>query len=175
MADLLQTFSLSEIVLFLVLLIIGVKEIWSALDWIKEKSRTSIDKEHEEKDEKEKLAETVEELQAGKKEIYDTFDVISKSFEKLDKQVEMLIESDKEDIKSYIVKEHHYFCYEQGWIDDYSLECMERRFAVYRQEHGNSFVEGLMNEVRALPKIAPDQDEEKRARTAKYVEEASKQ
>ena len=84
----------------------------------------------------------------------------------------MLIESDKEDIKSYVTERHHHFAYEQGWIDDYSLECLERKFVIYRHEHGNSFVEGLMDEIRALPKQPPEQYKHKFDGTATYVRNA---
>jgi hypothetical protein len=38
------------------------------------------------------------------------------------------MKSDKDSIKAFITKEHHYFCYEKGWIDDYNLDCLEKRF-----------------------------------------------
>lgn len=68
--------------------------------------------------------------------------------------VDMLIASDKDDIKAYITKEHHYFCYEKGYIDDYSLDCLERRYGHYKDEGGNSFAEDLMKDVRTLPKVS---------------------
>ena len=52
----------------------------------------------------------------------------------------MLIESDKDSIRSYITKEHHYFYGEQQWIDNFSLDCIERRFKHYEDEGGNSFI-----------------------------------
>lgn len=59
-----------------------------------------------------------------------------------------------------------------GWIDDYSMECLERRFLIYQHEHGNSFVEGLMDEIRALPKQPPEQYKHKFDGTATYVKNA---
>ena len=88
------------------------------------------------------------------KEIND----IKKSINKITKMIETLIESDKDDIKAYITKEHHYFVYQQKWIDDYSLDCIERRFSHYIEQGGNSFIAGLMQELRQLPKKPKDQD-----------------
>ena len=65
----------------------------------------------------------------------------------------MLIESDKDDIKAWLTQQHHYFCFQKGYIDDYSLDCMEKRYKHYADEGGNSFVATLMSEVRALPKM----------------------
>lgn len=72
----------------------------------------------------------------------------------------------------YVTERHHFFVYEQGWIDDYSMECLERRFLIYQHEHGNSFVEGLMDEIRALPKQPPEQYKHKFDGTATYVKNA---
>ena len=74
--------------------------------------------------------------------------------EEIHKMMNVLMESDRNDIKAWITEKHHYFCYEKGYIDDYSLDCLERRFASYEKEDGNSFVETLMNEIRALPKVS---------------------
>ena len=71
----------------------------------------------------------------------------------------MLVESDKESIKAYITERHHFFVQERKWIDYHSMDCLERRFAIYEKEHGNSFVEDLMNDLRQLPKMPIDQNE----------------
>ena len=77
------------------------------------------------------------------------------AMEKLSNKIDALIDSDKDDIKSFLVKEHHYFCYQRGWVDDYSLDCCEKRYKHYVQEGGNSFIEDMMNEIRNLPKQPP--------------------
>ena len=73
----------------------------------------------------------------------------------LSKKIDILIESDRDAIKTYITKEHHKFCYNKGWIDDFSLDCLEKRFKHYADEGGNSFICGFMQELRALPKRPP--------------------
>ena len=42
--------------------------------------------------------------------------------------------SDKDAIKAFITREHHYFCYQKKWIDDYSLDCIEKRYEHYKEE-----------------------------------------
>ena len=73
----------------------------------------------------------------------------------LSDKIDMLIDSDRDDIKSYITREHHYFCYQKKWIDDFSLDCCERRYQHYSDEGGNSFIGQFMEELRALPKQPP--------------------
>jgi hypothetical protein len=65
------------------------------------------------------------------------------------------VDSDKDDIKAFITDKHHYFCYERKWIDDYSMDCIERRYSHYKDEGGNSFIATLMDELKALPKQSP--------------------
>ena len=67
-------------------------------------------------------------------------------------QIQQLTNSDKDAIKSYITEKHHFFVYKQEWIDDYSLDCLQKRFEHYREEGGNSFIEQEMNELRNLPR-----------------------
>lgn len=111
------------------------------------------------------IKEDVDELKEAKEDTNNSVDKINDS-------IAMLIESDKESIKAYVTERHHFFVYEHGWIDDYSMECLERRFLIYQHEHGNSFVEGLMDEIRALPKQPPEQYKHKFDGTATYVKNA---
>ncbi len=62
------------------------------------------------------------------KENQETTDTV---LNELSKKIDMLVDSDKDAIKSYITKEHHYFCYQVGWIDDFSLDCLEKRYQHY--------------------------------------------
>ena len=55
------------------------------------------------------------------------------------------------------------------------MECIEKRFAIYEREHGNSFVKGLMNEIRALPKRPPADIEHMYIGTARYITETNGQ
>lgn len=76
---------------------------------------------------------------------------ISKSITKIDKTVSILIESDKEDIKSYIVSQYHKWM-ELGYIDIYAYETILLRYENYKKEHGNSFVKKLIDELEQLEK-----------------------
>ena len=78
------------------------------------------------------------------------------SLNKLNAQVEILTESDKDDIKAYITREYHYFVEKVGWIDDYSMDCLEKRYAHYVKYRGNTFVAELMQQLRKLPRKYED-------------------
>lgn len=141
MLDLIKNFSIQQIILFVVLLALAIKGIISFFDWVKEKNK----KVAEDISKPIKMAENIQKHD-------QQIDQIKDSIDSLTKKIDMLIDSDKDDIKAFITREHHYFCYQKGWIDDYSLDCVERRYAHYEQEGGNSFVEDLMKDLRKLPK-----------------------
>lgn len=175
MTDLFTNYSVSEIVVFIVVLAFAIKELVMFCDWAKERLRQAYDEDYESAEQNKELRNEIDDLNKlyeEKKKVDDTFAKIDRTFEKINQRIDMLIESDKEDIKSYITEKHHFFVYRQCWIDDYSMECLERRFAVYTQEHGNSFVEGLMNEIRSLPKQPPEPDRHKYVGTAEYIKNA---
>lgn len=176
MEDLLSKYSGSDIVLFIIILAIAIKEGITLIDWIKNRITQVYDRSYHEIEEKEEIKEEIKDLNKfyEEKQVVDEgFAEIKETFKSMQSQISMLIESDKESIKAYITEKHHYFVYEQKWIDDYSLECLEKRFAIYEKEHGNSFVLGLMTEIRELPKVPP-QDEKKYAVTAEHIRKANK-
>ena len=73
--------------------------------------------------------------------------------------IELLIQSDELDIKSWIKMQHEKWIPRQC-IDSQTLDLLEQRFAVYEKEGGNSWALKLVNELRALPivTVVPVQD-----------------
>lgn len=153
MLDLLETFTPVQIFTFIILFAIAFKQTVDFIDWLKKKVQDRDKSVKTEQDEKETLEERIEALEKSQKEISETLKTLKEN-------IDMLIQSDKDAIKAYITQEHHYYCYKIGWIDDYTLDCMERRFDHYVEEKGNSFIESLMDEVRALPKKPMQENKE---------------
>ena len=153
--DLLSQYSISEIIVFIVALVIAVKEFIQLYDWFKVRIKQHFDVEYAEKDEHAKLENKIEELtelRADRKRFDNALAAINETLAKTNERIDMLIDSDKESIKFEITRQHHYFVKEKGWIDYHSMDCLEKRFAIYEKEHGNSFAKDLMDELRALPK-----------------------
>ena len=145
MKELLENFSIQEILMFIVLLAVAIKGAIGWYDWAKDRMNKKFEKTSEDNKEKEELRKDIDSLMESNKEILEKID-------KITGKVNLLMDSDKDDIKAYITREHHYFCYTLGYIDDYNLDCIERRYSHYKEEGGNSFVADLMGEIRALPK-----------------------
>lgn len=141
MAQLFTQYSISEIILFLIVLAIAIKRFIEFADWAKKRTQQAVEEDNVPKQLKKIIQKHEQELNN-----------IKKVLNTLQDSINLLIESDKDDIKQSITKDHHYFCYQLKSIDDYSLDCIEKRFSHYEEEGGNSFVQVLMQEIRALPR-----------------------
>lgn len=166
MVELLTTYSLSEIIVFIILLAGAFRAISSFLDWAQARRRkTTLDEMKPEELEKEINKERLErEKQIQELEIrreQDTQELrqqiggIATQVSNLTDKIDLLVESDKDDIKAWITERFHFFCERKQWIDDYSLDCIEKRYSHYVEEKGNSFIESLMVQLRNLPRKPP--------------------
>ena len=75
---------------------------------------------------------------------------LKEQLEKQQKTLDMLVESDRDDIKSWLVQQYHYFM-KLGSIDDFSKDTIEKRATHYFTEGGNSYIENLLKQIRKLP------------------------
>lgn len=155
MLALLQRYSISEILIFIVLLALAIKGVITFIDWVHEKIKKAFNREQNKIDEKKQILGKLDQDEQLIASLQQQQAETDKILNKLSKQIDTLIKSDVDDIRAFITREHHYFCYQKGWIDDFSLQCIEQRFSNYVQEGGNSFIKGLMEEIRRLPKRDP--------------------
>lgn len=138
MINLLEQFSLNEIVIFVILLGTAVKGFLSFLDWLNEKGVKFFNSKYQKPKQTEKvMQELINEIKSLKED------------------VGLLMESDKDDIKAFITRQHHYFCYQLKQIDDQSLDCIEKRYSHYKDQGGNSYIDTLMHDLRSLPRSLP--------------------
>lgn len=147
MLELLKNYSVDQILIFIILLALALKEFINWYDWFKNRFRKPIE---EEKDKEEKEQEIIERLDKHEEQILLCKDCLNE----ITKSINILIESDKDDIKAWITEKHHYFCYELGYIDDYNLQCIEARYKHYKEEKGNTFIDGFMEDIRKLPIVS---------------------
>lgn len=152
MQTLLESYSPTEILIFVILLGLAIKSAVTFFDWAYARLKQIFDKETnlhtKEQELQHRLAKGSQIMNSLKIQQQKTDEILRD----LTQKINLLIDSDRDDIRSYITREHHYFCYTKGWIDDFSLDCLEKRFQHYAQEGGNSFIQGFMNDLRKLPK-----------------------
>ena len=180
MIELLTSFSLTQVVIFAFLLMFAIKETITLVEFFSKKVKDSLNKENDNKDlieqihdkmvafeielkeQKERdavLNEKISFLEEDAKE-RKRYELSNQQFqesvsERLNKQQEiltLLTESDRDDIKGWIVNQYHHFCENQKWIDDFSMDVLEKRYSHYKKEGGNSYIAELMDQLRALPR-----------------------
>ena len=155
MLELLQHYSIPEIFLFIILLALAFKSAISFFEWLDERIKKIFNIKFGKISEKEKINKRIEDGEIFMTQLRKHQKHNDEALQNLSKKIDTLVESDRDDIKAYITKEHHKFCYDKGWIDDFSLDCLEKRFKHYADEGGNSFICNFMQELRALPKRPP--------------------
>lgn len=139
--QLLKQFDITTFLTFIIVLALAAKGVIIFFDWVKERLMKMFNKQT-------KKQRQIEQLQQQEESIKE----LKNNMESIQSKMNLLIESDKDDIKAWITEKHHFYCYQQKYIDDYTLDCLEKRFSHYEVEGGNSFVHNLMEELRALPK-----------------------
>ena len=160
MTELLNNYSFGEIISFVIALALAIKSFISFWDWAVDRVKKALHKQNQKDQIYQGLEEKIERSDQKITELTQNYEAHERNLNNLIEKVSMLVDSDKEAIKYYITREHHYHCYRLKWIDDYSLDCLERRFAHYQKEGGNSFVEDLMEDLRNLPKKPPQDMED---------------
>ena len=140
MLNLLKNYSLTDIAIFIVILSLAIKGTIDFYDWARNRLSKTTDKKYTEKEMQKKVLNTLESHNA--------------QIDKMSKAINILIASDKDDIKAWITQQHHYFCYELGYIDDYNLQCIEARYLHYKEKKGNTFIDGFMRDIRNLPVVS---------------------
>ena len=152
MKDLVGTYSAQEILLFIVTFALAIKGFVSFWDWGYARLKQVFKKESDQEQEMDSIQHRFDEHLKNYEIMQNNQ---NETLRLLTEKINLLIDSDKDSIKSFITERHHHFCYEEEWIDDYSMDCLEKRFKHYEDEGGNSFVESLMEEIRELPKHPP--------------------
>lgn len=143
MIELLQSYNLVEVLIVLIMVALAIKGAVDLWEWQAKHFWHTVDNlKHKEKTEKQ--------ITGNSDDIAD----IRAELKEINNKVSELIASDKDDIKAYITEKHRQYCYDKGSIDDYTLECIERRYQHYKIEGGNSFIDGFMEEIRSLPRKA---------------------
>lgn len=143
-------FSFYEILLIIAAAALMVKGTISFMQWAWKNLSLLFKKEENKKGEIKNIKERLDKTE-------NTMTQESARLNKVQESLQFLIESDREDIKAWITDKYHHF-EAQGWIDYYSLECIETRYARYVKEGGNSFIEDLMAKIRALPNQPPEEE-----------------
>lgn len=170
MTNLLTNFSIQQIILFTVFGALAFKGVVDFLLWCKDLYNKKFNKDYKAKKEEQQLQEHFESCQKQSKAMTDKYESLENKIDDLTEKLkiridqiegslELLKTSDMHDIKGWIVERHHNLI-KQGWVDDFTMDTLEYRYSDYKAEHGNSYIDSLMNELRNLPKFPPETKKE---------------
>lgn len=154
MAGLIETFGLGTVV---IILLIGGAAIVKFIEWCKktwqkrkdfanENQQIGIKKEQELEAREERLAKGEARMDA----LEENVKKLTEMAEKQQKMIELLIQSDELDIKSWIKAQHEKWI-PLGCIDGQTLDILEQRYAIYAKEGGNGWAKKQVEELRKLP------------------------
>ena len=159
--SLFEQYTVQEVVIGMIMIIVATKSSFDFFDWVKLKYKERFDKDYQQKVAESLSKEHYESCQKRFQESIEAYDRMDKKIDTLTEQIntrltlietsmKRLTDSDMHDIKSWIVEKHHKLI-EQQWVDDFTMDTIERRYADYKAEGGNSYIKSLMEEIRALP------------------------
>lgn len=151
--DLFSQASIESIILFIFAMGLALRAAWELWDFFYTKLKKYFNYSSEKDRQHDEILESLDLL---KKEL----DIIQEEAKKDRREVKVLQDNFavvnerlQENSRNAIIDKHHYFCYEIGAIDDLALQSLERRYLYYKSAGGNSFIDGLMEEIRALPRL----------------------
>lgn len=166
-----------DVVIIVILVLFCLKSLVEAGMWaykvIKDKfhkdSKTErVVEEHEDLEKKiEGLSNDVKSLCDATKSIKDGLQTLNDKHDVLQSKIEDM-EDNQHDIQErflyytrvYIIDKYHYYCYQKHQIDEVTRDNIENQYTQYKLHGGNSFIDGLMDQIRALPLAKPDFQEE---------------
>lgn len=153
LSQLFSQYSLETIIILIVSLAVAFKFISELVEYFYEKLKAYFN--HQSVKDR-KHSEIMEGLTNVRQEVLTLSSKIneqSEEIKQLKEHEKLTMERLQENSRSYIIDKHHYFCYEIKAIDDLNLQSLERRYLYYKAAGGNSFIDGLMEEIRELPRI----------------------
>lgn len=142
MLEMLKSYSVGEIFIFIVILALAVKEGITLVKFYSKDISEHYDEKHQKEEDIKQANEKLTKLTL-------MVEQLQKDNEKQNKKIENLIDSDVQDIRSWIVQQHH-ACKQGKHLDDFEMDCVEKRFACYDKEGGNSYIHNLVEEIREM-------------------------
>lgn len=155
MIELFTSYSISEIIIFLFIFFVAAKECISLFQYFKTLIKTGITQEEAKRGATESLVKSMERLELKYDQTVEEVHTLKEDYknglEEQGKLLNLLLRSDRDDIRGFIVDKHREHYGSKKWIDNFSMDVLEKRFEHYVEEGGNTYVNGLMEDLRSLP------------------------
>lgn len=153
MSNLFAQYSIETIILIIVMLGVATKFIGELIEWFYTKLRKYFNHQNDKDKAHSEITDGLSDIKEKISTLVTNSTILNERVSNLEAQAELTTDRLQENSKSYIIDKHHYFCYEVKAIDDLNLQSLERRYLYYKTAGGDSYIDGLMEEIRALPKV----------------------
>lgn len=147
------------ILIIIALFFCGI-EIIKGIQFLKGLKDKRVNEEVEERQQEINIQEEFQKLHNRLDQIDTRLDEFGRRLAAAEDRLTDLTISDMHDIKSWIVEQYHKFYVQQGWIDAFSAETIDRRYSDYKKEGGNSYIKNLMDQLHTLS-MDPEQSRHK--------------
>lgn len=145
--SLLTQYSATEIFVVLILFLVALRFLEELISHFYEKLKKQILKEEETPDKIQQLEEKIDRM-------ITKMDQNTKQIEQTENALKIVQERLQENTRTAIIDAHHKYVYNYSAIDDITMQSLERRYLYYKASGGNSFIDTLMEEMRALPRLS---------------------
>ena len=152
-SQLFSQYSIESLIILIVFLAVGFKFVNELFEYFYNKFKTYFNYQSQKDVKHAEIINSLNDLKDAVKILQNQIEVQSEEIKQLQNHEKLTVERLQENSRSFIIDKHHYFCYEIKAIDDLNLQSLERRYLYYKAAGGNSFVDGLMEEIRELPRI----------------------
>lgn len=131
MGELLATYSIEQIIIFVFIIASSGKKIFDLIDYYRNKGREVYKKEAD----------------------YETclveFKKLSEEIQTMNKRLDILTSSDMDATRGWLVEKYNYYKDNpEESIDEYIMDTIERRYTHYKEEGGNSYVTSIVESLR---------------------------
>ena len=134
MIELLGAYSIKDIIIFIFMIAVAIKEARQLWIYYKKVRDENYKNDHKDETQDEYIKKN------------------QQTIEKLSKSMTLLIESDKDGIKAWIVSKYHQFKEHPEQLDDIEWDLLNKRFNHYKDQGGNSYIEDLMTIMEQIYK-----------------------
>ncbi len=168
--QLLAQYNPGDIVIIVILLLACAKSLGEALSWayktVREKFKRDSDTEHvveqhevlEDRfsalaEDVKVLCKTTESIQSQLQILSDKTDSMKQKISEIEENQHNVREQFLYSIRVFIIDKYHYHCYQTHQMDEVTMDSLENQYAKYKELGGDSFIDGLMDRLRALPLV----------------------
>lgn len=149
--------NLPMVILIIIALFFCTIEVIKGVQFFKELKNKKVNEAVEERQQEIDIQAEFNKLHERFDEIQDELKTVKERLAAAEQQLKDLTISDMHDIKSWIVEQYHKFYVQQGWIDAFSAETIDRRYSDYKKEGGNSYIKTLIDQLHTLS-MDPEQN-----------------